>query len=102
MISPVYLGSGLPSTSIKVPSPAATSTLPAAWTVGSANGNQLGGSRLQSEMHAEHSRRTQAACSPAGHLILLPPVNLPPKTKSDAPLSEHRFRLFYRPRFVTV
>src|SRR5258708_6595266 len=29
-------------------------------------------------------------------------VNVPPKTKSDAPLSEHRFRLYYRPLFVTV
>src|SRR6202049_3841020 len=48
-----------------------TSTLPAAWTAGSANGNQLGRNRLQSETHAEHSRRTQAACSPAGHMIPL-------------------------------
>ena len=61
-----------------------TSTLPAAWTAGSANGNQSGRSCLQSEAHAEHSRRTQATCSPAGHLILLPPalhddnVNSPP------------------------
>ena len=39
-----------------------------------ANGNQLGRSRLQSETHAEHSRRTQAACSPANHLISLPPL----------------------------
>src|SRR5258707_14355074 len=51
-----------------------TSTLPAAWTAGSPNGNQLGGSRIQSETHAEHSRRTQAPCSPAGHMILLQPT----------------------------
>ena len=51
-----------------------TSTLPAAGTAGSANGNQLGRSRLQSEAHTEHSRRTQAACSPTGHLIPLPPT----------------------------
>jgi len=51
-----------------------TSTLPASWTARSANGNQLGRSRLQSETHAKHSRRTPAACSPAGQLIPLPPT----------------------------
>src|SRR6202035_2413122 len=48
-----------------------TSTLPAAWTARGANGNQSGGIRLQSEAHGEHSRRTQATCTPAGQLILL-------------------------------
>src|SRR5712664_470548 len=69
-----------------------TSTIPAAWTARSANGNQSGRSRLQFEAHGEHSRRTPATCRPAGHLILLPPVIArrqrafaSPKQKSDAP-----------------
>src|SRR6202521_3826399 len=69
-----------------------TSTIPAAWTARSANGNQSGRSRLQSEAHGEYSRRPQATCSPAGHVILLPPVITrrqrafaSPKQKSDAP-----------------
>jgi len=69
-----------------------TSTIPAAWTARSANGNQSGRSRLQSETHGEYSRRTQATCSSAGHLILLLPVITrrqrtfaSPKQKSDAP-----------------
>jgi hypothetical protein len=69
-----------------------TSTIPAAWTARSTNGNQSGRSRLESEVHDEYSRRTQATCSPAGHLILLPPVITQrqrafvfPKQKSDAP-----------------
>jgi len=54
--------------------------------------NQSGRSRLQSEAHGEYSRRTQATCSSAGHLILLLPVITrrqrtfaSPKQKSDAP-----------------
>jgi Transposase DDE domain len=86
-----------------------TSSLPAAWTARGANGNQSGRIRLQSEAHGEHSRRTQATCSPAGHLILLPPVVTrrlrdSPRQNKKAMLrhSEHRSKSLYHSRFVTV
>ena len=64
-----------------------TSTLPAARIARSTNRNQPCGSRLQSEAHGEHSRRTQATCTPAGHLISLhqsshgDDANSPPQNK---------------------
>src|SRR4029077_2117073 len=86
-----------------------TSALPAAWTARGANGNQSGRIRLQSEAHGEHSRRTQATCSPAGHLILHTPVVT--RRQRDSPrqnkktmlrYSEHRSKSLHHSRFVTV
>ena len=86
-----------------------TSTLPAAWTARSANGNQPGRSGLQSEAHGEHSRRMHATCSPAGHLILFHQssrddnVNsLRQNKKAMLRHSEHRSKSLYHSRFVTV
>jgi len=70
----------------------------------------LARSRLQSETHGEYSRRTQATCSSAGHLILLLPVITrrqrtfaSPKQKSDASGTRNiALDRFFHSRFVTV
>src|SRR5262249_31202852 len=69
-----------------------TSAFPAAWSTRSANGNQPGRRRLQSEKDAEHPWRAQVNGGPANppngsH----PPSHgypggpTPPKNKNDAP-----------------
>src|SRR5436309_9269453 len=65
-----------------------TSALPVAWSPRGTNGNQPGGSRLQSEKNAKHPRRTPTGFSAANHLTHWNSGTIPKKSKSDAPQPE--------------
>src|SRR5437879_13224301 len=87
-----------------------TSAFPAAWSTRSANGNQPGRRRLQSEKDAEHSRRAQVNGSPANRLKPFPSTvtRLPRRSSSSKRQKamlrnpDHRFHLPIASRFVTV
>jgi hypothetical protein len=80
-----------------------TSTLPAAWTAGSANGNQPGSSRLQSKKNAKHSRRTQTDFSTTNHLKQPNSGKKPQRNKKRCSGTQsHRFRPNLAACFVTV
>src|SRR5882724_5857497 len=79
-----------------------TSALPVAWSPRGTNGNQPGGSRLQSEKNAKHPRRTPTGFS-ATNRLKQPEQRHNPAKKSKAMLRNPKHRFFFNPtvRFVT-